>query len=186
MVWSNLILVARALHNVSKAYLNTVNAIATSVEPTPPRNIITNETIINQCSIKQGLKVFGKTVDAAVQNELKHFHNYIVVYPKNPCELTYEQRMKILEYLMSLKLHNDEVNIKVRGCTYGRNQWKFLSKENTTYQTVSTDGFIMLCLIDTMEVQDTVTAEIPESLLQNYYNKGGVNMNMEGVMVTLQ
>ena len=55
MVWSSLIVGARDLHNIAKAYVNVINAIATFVEPTPPTNMTTNETILNQYSINQGL-----------------------------------------------------------------------------------------------------------------------------------
>ena len=60
MGWSNLIVGSLALHNVAKAYINAVNNITTFVEPNPPTNIITNENILTQYSIKQGIKVFDK------------------------------------------------------------------------------------------------------------------------------
>ena len=67
MVWSNLIVGSHSLHSISKAYVNVVKAISTFVELTPPTNIITNETILNQHSIKQGHKFFGKKVEATLQ-----------------------------------------------------------------------------------------------------------------------
>ena len=67
MGWNNLIVGSNELHSVAKAYVKVVNAIATFVKPTPPTNIITNEIILTQYSIKQGLKVFGKKGEAAVQ-----------------------------------------------------------------------------------------------------------------------
>ena len=60
MVCSNLIFVSHDLQNVKKYYVNVVNAIANFVEPTPPTNIIKDETILTQYSIKQGFKGFGK------------------------------------------------------------------------------------------------------------------------------
>ena len=67
MGWSNLIFGSNEIHSVSKAYVNVVNAITSFVKPIPPTNIITNETILTQYRIKQGLKVFGKKGEAAVQ-----------------------------------------------------------------------------------------------------------------------
>ena len=67
MGWNNLIVGSNEIHGVAKAYVNVVNAITSFVKPTPPTNIITNETILNQYSIKQGIKVFGKKGEAAVQ-----------------------------------------------------------------------------------------------------------------------
>ena len=59
MGWINLVGGHHAFHNVAKTYANIINAIATFVEPTPPTNIITNETFLTQYSIKQGLRVLG-------------------------------------------------------------------------------------------------------------------------------
>ena len=55
-----LIVDAHYLQNVTKAYVNIVNAIAKFVETNPPSNIITHGTILTQYSIKQGLQVFEK------------------------------------------------------------------------------------------------------------------------------
>ena len=60
MRWINLVVGARSLHNADKSYVDIVNAITTFVEPTSPTNIITNETILTQKSIKQGIDIFEK------------------------------------------------------------------------------------------------------------------------------
>ena len=67
MGWSNLIFGSNEIHSISKAYVNVVNAITSFFKPTPPTNIIANETILTQYSINQGLKVFGKKGEAEVQ-----------------------------------------------------------------------------------------------------------------------
>ena len=67
MGWINLIIGSHALYSVAKAYASIVNAINNIVKPTPPTNIIINETILNQYSIKQGHKVFGKKGKSTVQ-----------------------------------------------------------------------------------------------------------------------
>ena len=66
MEWNNLIIGSNEIHSVAKSYINVVNAITFFVKPTPPTNIITNETILTQYNIKQVLKVFVKKVEAAV------------------------------------------------------------------------------------------------------------------------
>ena len=48
MVRINLIVGSHALHNAEKSHVNVVNDIDTFVEPTPPTNIIKNETILTQ------------------------------------------------------------------------------------------------------------------------------------------
>ena len=62
----NLIVGSNKIHSVAKSYVNVVKYIANFVKPTPPINIITNETILTQYSIKQEPKVFGKKGEAAL------------------------------------------------------------------------------------------------------------------------
>ena len=57
---NNLLVGYHDLQSVAKAYVNDVNYISTFVETTPPTNIVTNETILNQYIIKQGIKVLVK------------------------------------------------------------------------------------------------------------------------------
>ena len=57
---NHLIVGSHALQNITKYYVNIVNFISTFSDPNPPTNINTNETILTQYIIKQGLKVFGK------------------------------------------------------------------------------------------------------------------------------
>ena len=59
MGWNNLIFGSHAIHIVEKSDVNVVNDIAAIFEPTPPTNIITNETILTQYIIKQVIKVLG-------------------------------------------------------------------------------------------------------------------------------
>ena len=66
-VLDNLIAVSHALCSVVKACVNIVNSTTSFDDPTPPTNIITNYTILNQYSIKQGIILFGKKGKASVQ-----------------------------------------------------------------------------------------------------------------------
>ena len=67
MVWIKPIVGACDLHNVVMVYINVFNTIATIIEPTPPTKIITNENILTQYIIKQGLQIFGKKGEVIVQ-----------------------------------------------------------------------------------------------------------------------
>ena len=185
MGWKNLIVGSNEIHSVAKAYVNVVNAITSFVKPTPPTNIITNDTILTQYSTKQVLKVFVKKGEDEVQKELQQFHDRRVVEPKKPQDLSYEQRIRSLAYLMFLKLKIDEVRIKGRGCADGRKQRDWLSKEDTPSPTMSTEGPILSCMIDTMEGRYVATADIPGAFLQTKYDKGDIHIKLEGDMVNL-
>ena len=67
MGWSNLIVGSNELHSVAKSYVNAVNNISTFVKPMSPTKIITNENILMQYIIKQGIKVFVQKDEAALQ-----------------------------------------------------------------------------------------------------------------------
>ena len=86
---------------------------------------------------------------------------------------------------MFLKLKNKEVTIKVRGCADGRNQENWLSKQDTSPPTVSTEGFMLPFIIDEMKDRDVATDDIPISFLQDDYDKGDIHIKMEGAVVTL-
>ena len=63
---NSLIIGSNELYSVTKSYANIFDAIETFVKPTSPKNIITNETILTQYSINQGLNFFCKKVEATV------------------------------------------------------------------------------------------------------------------------
>ena len=150
MGWKNIIVGPNEIHSVAKLYVNVVNAINSFVKPTPPTNIITNKTILTQYGIKQVLKVFRKKGRASVQKELQQFHYIRVVEPKKPQDLSYEQRRRSMAYLIFLKLKSDEVKIKGKGCADRRKQRDWLSKEDTSSPTVSTECIMLSCIIDSM------------------------------------
>ena len=86
---------------------------------------------------------------------------------------------------MFLKLKSDEVTIKGRGCTDGKKQRDWISKEGISSTTVSTEGLMLSCMIDTMEDQEVATTDIPGAFLQTDYDKEDIHIKLEGVMVTL-
>ena len=79
-----------------------------------------------------------------------------------------------------MKLKNDEVTIKIIGCKDGRKHQNLISKDDTVLPTVSTEGLMLACMIDTMEVRDIETADITAAFLQTDYDKVYINIRMEG------
>ena len=179
MGWNNLIVGSNELHSVAKSYINVVNAITYFVKPIPPTNIITNNTAMTQYSIKQGLKVFVNNGEAAVQKKLQQFHDHRVVEPTKPQDLCYEHRRRSLAYLMFLKLKIGEVKVKGRGCADGRKHRYWLSKEDTSSPTLSTEGLILLCMIDAMEGWEVATVDIPGAFLQTDNDKGDIQIKLD-------
>ena len=185
MGWNSQMFGSNEIHSVSKAYVNVVNAITSFVKPMPTTNIITNETIQTQYSINQGLKVFGKKGEDAVRKELHQFHDHRFVKPKKSQDLSCEQRRRSLVYLMFLKLKIDEVTINGRGCAYGRKRQDWISKEDTSSPTVSSEGLMISCMIVAIESREIATADIPGAFLQTDYDEGDIHLKPEGAMATL-
>ena len=86
---------------------------------------------------------------------------------------------------MFLKLKSDEVKIQGRGCAGGRKQRDWISKEDTLLPTVSTEGIMLLFIIDAMKGWEVATKDIQGSFLQTNNDKGDIHIKLKGVMVTL-
>ena len=60
-----------------------------------------------------------------------------------------------------------------------------MSKEDTQFPTVSTEGLMLSYMIGTMEGCELATDGTPAEFLQIDYNKGDINIKIEGEMVTI-
>ena len=168
-----------AKHLKTIGYNNLLNGI-----PWPERNKTLRGYFLSQYTLKKGLQVFGTAGAAAVKKELQQLHDREVLAPRFFTELTREQRIRSLSYLMFLKRKRDD-SIKGRGCADGRPQSEWMSKEDTTSPTVATQALILSCMIDAMEGRDVATADIPGAFLQTDYNKGDTHLRIEGPMLDL-
>ena len=72
---------------------------------------------------------------------------------------------------MFLKLESDEVTIKGRLCADEKKNQYWLSKEDKSSPTVSTEGLIIQCMIVAMGDWEVATADIPGTFLQTDYDK---------------
>ena len=86
---------------------------------------------------------------------------------------------------MFLKLKNEKVTIRGRGCADGRNHRNWISKDEKSFPPVSTEVLMLSFMIGKMEVRDVATSDITVAFLQTDYNKGDIHINMEGSMATL-
>jgi hypothetical protein len=166
-----------------RTYCNVANAIKHYNDPRVFETIV-NHTILSQYGLKKGLALFGEPGEQAVIKELQQLHDRHVLSPKLPRELTPTERERALSYLMFLKMKSSG-EIKGRGCADGRKQRDYMTKEDTSSPTVSTEALILSCMIDAMEGRDVATADIPGAFLQTDYTKGDTHLRLEGEMVTL-
>ena len=170
--------------NKKKAIKGFVHAMHAINEYNKPSPSIINHTILSQHSLKKGLRLFGQAGAEAVTKEMKQLHDRGVLEPKLATELTREQRTRALAYLMFLKMKRDG-SIKGRGCADGRKQRDWMTKEETSSPTVSTQALMLSCMIDAFEGRDVATADIPAAFLQTEYTKGDTHIRIEGPMLEL-
>ena len=74
---------------------------------------------------------------------------------------------------------------KEKGCADGRNQRKYVTKDDKIAPTVATEVLFLMCLIDGMENRKVATVDIPGSFMQEDMEGDTVHMNLEGKMSEL-
>ena len=89
-----------------KHYVHAMNAICQYNEWSEIE--IIESTALTQYTLKKGLEVFGTKGATAVTKELQQLHNRGVLEAKKFYELTAEQRVRSLAYLMFLKQKRDD------------------------------------------------------------------------------
>ena len=103
-------------------------------------NFMTNDivtTILTQYHVSKGLKIYGQDGIDAVLKEMKQIHDRMVIDPKNPEEMTREEKSAALKYMMFLKQKKNGT-IKGRGCADGRSQRASIDKSSVSAPTVAT------------------------------------------------
>eukprot|EP00957_Ditylum_brightwellii_P001556 121820-Ditylum_brightwellii.AAC.1 len=149
-------------------------------------NILTNPmvaTLLTQYHVSKGLKVFGQKGADAVLKELKQLHDRVVMDPKNPDEMTKDEKKAALQYLMFLKRKRCG-KIKGRGCADGRKQRAYKKKEDVSAPTVAVESLMLSCIIDAMEERAVATCDIPGAFMQADMDEL-IHMKVEGTMAEL-
>lgn len=126
-------------------------------------------TALTQYTVKKGLQVFGEAGAEAVIKEMKQLDQLNVIEPKAASMLTRTEKKAALEYLMFLKQKRCG-RIKGRGCADGRKQRVYMTKEETSFPTVTTEGLFLSCVIDAKEGRDVATTDIPGAFMQTDMN----------------
>ena len=80
--------------------------------------------------------------------------------------VTSDIQKKALVYLIFLKCKQSG-KVKARGCTYGRPQREYVSKDDSSLPTVSIYALMAQCIMDAMEGQKVVTCDILGAFLQS-------------------
>ena len=136
-----------------------------------------------QMSLKAGLRTFRNDGMKAVEKEMRQLHDCDVMKPVHKHCLTPEQRKEALAYLMFLK-HKQCGKVKGCGCADSRKQRAYITKEDSTAPTVSTEALFLTAVIDAMEGRNVVVLDVPGAFMQANIDEL-VHVRFTGAMVTL-
>ena len=134
-----------------------------------------------QMSMKKGLKVFGEPGYAAVKKEMQQLHDRKVMQPVSRKDLSPSQKKEALGYLMFLKKKRCGT-IKGRGCADGRKQRAYVTKEESTSPTISTEAVFLTAVVDAWENRKVAVLDVPGAFMQVDMDEL-VHVRFEGEMV---
>jgi hypothetical protein len=118
--------------------------------------------IMTQLSLKAGLKEWGKK---GSHYEMKQLHLRKTFTPKDWRELSKAQRQTVIKSHMFLKLKRDR-NIKGRAVAGGNKQRNYISKEDASSPTVTTESVLLSFIMDAEEHRDVAVVDIPNVFVQ--------------------
>ena len=118
-----------------------------------------------QMSMKKGLKIFGEQGYAAVKKEMQQLHDRKVMQPINQKDLSPAQKREALGYLMFLKKKWCGA-IKGRGCVDGQKQQAYITKEESTSPTISTEAVFLTAIVDAWENRKVAVLDVPGAFMQ--------------------
>jgi hypothetical protein len=136
-----------------------------------------------QMNMRRGLITFGEEGVDAVRNEMKQLHDRKVMQVRKSAELTSQQRMEALAYLMFLKRKRSG-KVKGRGCSDGRKQRAYTAKEDAASPTVSTESVFLTAVIDALEGRHVAVLDVPGAFMQADMDEL-VHVRFTGKMVDL-
>ena len=134
-----------------------------------------------QMSMNKGLKMFSEGRYAAVKKEMQQLHDRKVMQPVTRKDLSQEQKTEALGYLMFLK-KNRCGTIKGRGCADGHKQRAYITKEQSTSPTISTEAVFLTAMVDAWENRKVAVLDVPGAFMQVDMDKL-VHVHFRGEMV---
>jgi hypothetical protein len=121
--------------------------------------------VMTQLSLKSGLKQWGDKAYTVVMSEMKQLHFWKTFKPKHWNELSETHCQTVLESHMFLKEKRDG---SLKGRTVARgNKWQdYISKEDASSPTITTEAVLLSCIIDAKEERDVTVIDIPNPFIQ--------------------
>ena len=116
-------------------------------------------------SLKKGIAKFGDQGWNSALKEMKQLHDRKCFKPVRRDELSSIERTRALESLIFLTEKKDGT-VKARHCANGSTQRDYMSREDVSSPTVSTESTLLTAVIDAEERRDVATCDIPNAFIQ--------------------
>ena len=139
---------------------------------------------MQQLSLKAALKQWGTDAEDAGVKEVSQLHWRDTFVPKRYSNLTDEEKKKVLESHMFVVKKRDG-KMKARKVAGGNTQRDYLTKEDASSPTVSTQAVLLTSIVDAHERRHVVVIDIPNAYIQTRVNdpKDRVIIWIRGVVV---
>ena len=96
---------------------------------------------------------------------MQQLHDRKVMQPVSQKDLSPEQKKEALGYLIFLKKKRCGT-IKGQGCADGRNQRAYITKEQSTSPTISTEAVFLTAVVDAWENRKVTVFDVPGAFMQ--------------------
>jgi hypothetical protein len=141
-------------------------------------------TFMQQLSLKAALKQWGTDAEDAGVKEINQLHWRDTFVPKRYSDLTDEQKKKVLEsHMFVVKKRENET--KARMVAGGNTQRDYLTKEDASSPTVSTEAVLLTSIVDADERRDVAVIDIANAFITTRAEdeKDRVIIRIRGVVV---
>jgi hypothetical protein len=138
-------------------------------------------------SLKKGIQKWGERGRQSALKEMKQLHDRECFEPIHKHQLSQSERHRALESLLFLVEKRDGT-IKSRHCANGSTQRDYMSREDVSSPTVSTEATLLTAVIEAQEGRDVATLDIPNAFIQTKLeDKDGERtiMKIRGVLVDI-
>jgi hypothetical protein len=116
-------------------------------------------------SLNKGIYKFGEKGQQAAHAEMKQLKDQKCFIPIDKTILNATERKRAIESLNFLTEKKDGT-IKARHCANGSTERSYITREEASSPTVSTDSTTMTAVIDAEEEREVATCDIPNAFIQ--------------------
>jgi len=142
--------------------------------------------MLQQFSLKAGLKHFGKGGEEAVTSELTQMHDMHTYVPIDPESMTPQQKSETLNSLIFLtEKRNGDVKSRMCGDGSKQRHRPGYKKEDSASPTVSLEGVLLTAAIEAHELRHIACFDIPGAFLHAKCEDGNVFMLLKGKLAEL-